>query len=432
MRWKYPDNNSWKKSKKNIWVTSKNVWGIECNIEFTANNNNYTFTFMRDPNYNWYLNKFAHSPVSKYTSNSTLSVDFDSNLIVGNHLHHTRKNQELNVQNSSMISVMSFNIWNLNPPYIERINKIVQLIKKHSPDIIGFQEVRISNIEYPGRGEGFGNRVGSQGEDLLKHLRDAGVIEGGYQYVFQPSHVDYPLGSSYDSNYVTMEGVMILSKFPIIRSEYFHLSRNFSDPVDAHQRLCLGAQVLLPDGTSIAVFSTHFSLSSTARQRNIVELADFAKNQFKAPHIIVGDFNTEPGTPEMLYLLHRHHENPNWGGIRPHYDDALEKYLFNLHIINSSSTDLDIDAATQDYWTFSTLTGSSDRKKRIDFIFFKDDNNINSSSNNTSTNLALQEFKVLDDGDNNKDDIHNNKNNKPSSDHRAILAIFELSCSKHK
>eukprot|EP01125_Pyxidicula_operculata_P000762 TRINITY_DN10691_c0_g1_i2.p1 TRINITY_DN10691_c0_g1~~TRINITY_DN10691_c0_g1_i2.p1 ORF type:complete len:156 (-),score=9.98 TRINITY_DN10691_c0_g1_i2:82-549(-) len=47
MRWKYPDNNSWKKSKKNIWVTSKNVWGIECNIEFTANNNNYTFTFMR-------------------------------------------------------------------------------------------------------------------------------------------------------------------------------------------------------------------------------------------------------------------------------------------------------------------------------------------------------------------------------------------------
>lgn len=45
----------------------------------------------------------------------------------------------------STMKVLSYNLWNFNKDYHERMNKIATFIKTSDPDIIGLQEVRISN-----------------------------------------------------------------------------------------------------------------------------------------------------------------------------------------------------------------------------------------------------------------------------------------------
>jgi len=87
------------------------------------------------------------------------------------------------------------------------------------------------------------------------------------------------------------EGVMVLSKWPILsKSQYFM----------SYQR-SIAQATLSVGGKSVNVFATHFSAPSNAsseRQVQANELVSFA-SQFSEPRIIAGDFNAQDGTAEI-------------------------------------------------------------------------------------------------------------------------------------
>jgi len=87
------------------------------------------------------------------------------------------------------------------------------------------------------------------------------------------------------------EGVMILSKWPIVSTSQYFMS--YQMPI-AQATLDVG-------GKYVNFFSTHFQWPSTAssdRQVEANELVSFA-SQFSEPRIIAGDFNAQDGTPEI-------------------------------------------------------------------------------------------------------------------------------------
>jgi len=220
---------------------------------------------------------------------------------------------------------------------------------------------------------------GIQIEDLATGLPN-------YQFVFQAAHTEFPYGFD-KMYYTTKEGVAIFSKYPIIRTSHLRLSRNFSDLQDAHHRVCLGAVIRTPLG-DISFFTTHFPLSAQARKRNIVELYEFVAT-YPQPAIIVGDFNTEPNTPEIQFLQGK----IELAGFKPNFKDAFDHLVKRMNLDNDEEK-LEIG------WTYTTLT--KEPKKRIDFIFY-------------SPTLEVVDFECDD----------NYVNEKViASDHRPILAVF--------
>jgi endonuclease/exonuclease/phosphatase family metal-dependent hydrolase len=88
-----------------------------------------------------------------------------------------------------------------------------------------------------------------------------------------------------------VEGVMILSKWPIVSTSQYFMS--YQMPI-AQATLNVG-------GKYVNFFSTHFqwpSTSSSQRQVEANELVSFASS-FSEPRIIAGDFNAQDGTPEI-------------------------------------------------------------------------------------------------------------------------------------
>lgn len=45
-----------------------------------------------------------------------------------------------------VLKVATYNIWNINPPYDERLGRIVEYIRSLQPDIIGLQEIRMYKV----------------------------------------------------------------------------------------------------------------------------------------------------------------------------------------------------------------------------------------------------------------------------------------------
>jgi len=51
------------------------------------------------------------------------------------------------------------------------------------------------------------------------------------------------------------EGVAIFTVYPILETSHIILTRNFSDPVDQHQRVCLRALIDTPSGNLTIIIS---------------------------------------------------------------------------------------------------------------------------------------------------------------------------------
>lgn len=184
--------------------------------------------------------------------------------------------------------------------------------------------------------------------------------------------------------FTTQEGVALMTRYPIIHTDFIQLTRNYSDSDDAHNRICLGAIIDTPAG-QISVFTTHFSLSANARKRNIVELYEFMLS-FPPPYILTGDLNTEPDSPEIHFLQ----GSLEWNGIRSNLKDAWNVVKDRMEL------------ADQTGWTYTTL--SEEPKKRIDYIFY-------------SPGLRLEGFNFNDE---------NQRDETIASDHRLITTSFYL------
>eukprot|EP01118_Nematostelium_gracile_P012760 TRINITY_DN4710_c0_g1_i1.p1 TRINITY_DN4710_c0_g1~~TRINITY_DN4710_c0_g1_i1.p1 ORF type:complete len:440 (-),score=93.77 TRINITY_DN4710_c0_g1_i1:64-1281(-) len=269
--------------------------------------------------------------------------------------------------NDEKFTLVTYNIWNLNSPWEKRLDLIALQLNRYAPDIIAFQEVR---FKYE-----LSTRIPSihQIEDLANKLK-------GYHYVFQPS-MTYINNGQY--NYIQEdEGLAIFSKFPIVKSEIRHFLRNFSDIQDEHQRAVLRTTVDIPKFGNVDIFTSHFSLSNSARRRNVVEFLHFAgisaKNQ-----IFVGDFNEEPNSEGVDFLTGK----LKIDGISGDFTDGWLKL---------KGEDI------RESWTYTTLDTSP--KKRIDFVLYRGDD------------LSMKDIEVIQNDD---DDIQ-------PSDHRGIFSTFIL------
>eukprot|EP00968_Pinguiococcus_pyrenoidosus_P002489 scaffold140_cov247-Pinguiococcus_pyrenoidosus.AAC.30 len=222
--------------------------------------------------------------------------------------------------------VMSYNIWNVNPPswhrskyerrkewYAKRMQHLARVVKDSDPDILGLQEVRLDETMLSLRGEALiqgGYPFGGSGVPERSQVALLAELLPSYQFYWQPA-----MTLATDSIGRQEEGLAIFSKFPIVSVRYEpHQSRAStamlwlqrdcslqplrfladrlmerrcryallpmfpSDPSDDHQRLLLVARIALPpvageegareEGAPprhVEVVVTHWSLSEAAR-----------------------------------------------------------------------------------------------------------------------------------------------------------------------
>lgn len=227
------------------------------------------------------------------------------------------------------LKVATFNIWNFNEPWEERLQMIGHHMATAQPDVIGWQEVRY-DISQP---------VRSQVEQLIEL-----PAFKGYQFVWERGMTYLNFHSR--NGWHVDEGVAIFSRFPITRADHRVLSRDMGDGNDReHQRVCLRARIRPPGSCCPLDFLvTHLTLSDPARDRAVVEIAEWVHafdddlnspstpfvfasypsseglstatttdddddddrdgdEDVNAAAVLVGDMNTEPGSRSMELLL---------------------------------------------------------------------------------------------------------------------------------
>lgn len=237
------------------------------------------------------------------------------------------------------LRVLTYNIWNYNvhplPPvpvctvaepttgYASRLLAITRMLRAADADIVALQEVRYDQL-----------RGGALGHAQIAHLSRLLPYD---QFVYQPAML-YRDG---DARTRVEEGLAVLSRFPIVAHDYRLLSRNRTNPLDSHQRICLHAAIATPLGR-LHVFVTHFPHPAEQQLRVAQEVLDYmadVRGADGAPQVLLGDLNTTPSAPAIA-LLSRHLRDA-WPEVHPH------------------------DAGA----TFSAL----DRvpQKRIDYVFYR-------------------------------------------------------------
>ena len=113
--------------------------------------------------------------------------------------------------------------------------------------------------------------------------------------------------------------------------------------------MILRALVKTPVGL-VNILTTHFSLSTSARRRNTLEVWDYVL-QLTEPVILLGDFNCEPDSETFKFFTGQIEIE----GKRGDFKDAWRE-------LNPNVDD-------KEGWTYNTLADSP--RKRIDFLFYR-------------------------------------------------------------
>jgi PKD repeat protein len=139
------------------------------------------------------------------------------------------------------------------------------------------------------------------------------------------------------------EGVMILSKWPIVSSAPYFMSYGYS----------IAEATLKVNGKLISFFATHFQYpkdASAERQVEANQLVAFA-SKFAEPRIIAGDLNAQVGTPEVDIILQDY-----FGG----WDSAVNKGVATAYPDNPPNLDTRTRRSRIDHVMFSkAATGVS-------------------------------------------------------------------------
>lgn len=200
-----------------------------------------------------------------------------------------------------------------------------------------------ANISYGGHGTDNIINLNRTTDWLVKLNPDAASLSeviGGYNDpALITSLMKQKTGLTWYSYYVPKypgcaEGVMILSKWPIVSSAQYFMS----------YQMPIAEATLDVNGKHVSFFATHFQWpkdASAERQVEANELVAFA-SKFSEPRIIGGDLNAQVGTPEVDTILQDY-----FGG----WDTAVDKGLATSYPDNPPS--------------LSTRT----RRSRIDHIF---------------------------------------------------------------
>lgn len=185
------------------------------------------------------------------------------------------------------LKVLTYNLHGLlddgNPPDWDPVRTawLVDVIENLDPDIVGFQEIL--------------QNVGSDGSDnQLRALAESLAARSGSPWEFRVamSHVSWDRFK---------EGVGILSKHPIQRSEEYLLTAK-----DVFHRKLLGARIATPLG-EIDFFTAHLAYRSEAESTRVAQVTQIrqvisSREEGAPPAIVVGDFNAGPGSRSVNLL----------------------------------------------------------------------------------------------------------------------------------
>lgn len=163
------------------------------------------------------------------------------------------------------IKILSYNIHHANPPSekgdVINLDTIAAIIKKTNADLVGLQEIDV-------------NLGRSKNVDQAKKLAE---LTGMYYYFSKGINLE-------KGEY----GTVILSKYPIIKSERFELP----SPVKSELRSLAVIEVKIK-GKTIKFANTHLDLNEENRLEQCAFILDKFKND-KALVVFVGDLNAEP------------------------------------------------------------------------------------------------------------------------------------------
>jgi endonuclease/exonuclease/phosphatase family metal-dependent hydrolase len=190
-------------------------------------------------------------------------------------------------------SAATLNIWNRSGPWEQRLRAIGAHMKSLAPDVIGLQEVvRLD----PGEGD---------------ELDQCDAIGGPLGY-----HSAY--GRSREQRWF---GNAVLSRWPITRSETIELPRGGTD----ERRCLLYAEIDAPFGL-LPFFVTHLNWKldeGHVRAEQVLLIArqvQLLSPPRAFPAVLVGDFNAEPGSDEIRYLVG---QTSLGSGRRVYFQDAF-------------------------------------------------------------------------------------------------------------
>lgn len=182
-----------------------------------------------------------------------------------------------------MIKVLSLNLCNYHN-FEERKSRIVNFIKKISPDIVAFQEVR-DDLRYNSIGD-------NQAKQINRYLN--------YPYLDFVETMNINQVKNMPNEPACTEGLAILSKLPILKTAKKILKKQ---PNDKFTRAIM--HVRLMSDKTIDILNVHFSPGMQFAKLHLEETLKFSR-ALGTNQVILGDFNMP--NPEIIKeMAHDYH-----------------------------------------------------------------------------------------------------------------------------
>jgi endonuclease/exonuclease/phosphatase family metal-dependent hydrolase len=246
-----------------------------------------------------------------YTSIMVATNEFLSKLEGDNmeKLEISFENEQTFMYDDTTLWAMSFNVWigGKNP---ERDERVVEMVRKYSPDTVGFQEVDSGWLSV--LNAGLGNEY-----DFVGEGRDGGS-KGEYNPIFYKKAIFTLLES----------GTRWLSSTPEVVSKVEESTLNRIYTYALLERKS--------DGSRIMVINTHFEhTSDKPREKQAEVLVKMLESVTEYPVILTGDFNCESSSIPFSKVVS--------GGVVNSFDLADDKINSTATFTNYGSANLTID-----------------------------------------------------------------------------------------
>lgn len=190
-------------------------------------------------------------------------------------------------QDAQQVRVMTYNIHHgATAKEVPSLPRIAELIRELDVDVVALQEVDRHWSER--------SAFADQTTELAEQLK--------MEVAFGPIY-DLPLEEK--GRQRRQYGLAILSRYPIVSSRNFELTRLTTVTSEPERKLLPGFPMVTIDigGTSLHVFNTHldYRADPKIRRQQVAEMLEIIA-RYDPPMILVGDFNALPDAEELRPL----------------------------------------------------------------------------------------------------------------------------------
>ncbi|XP_071510406.1 uncharacterized protein [Diadema antillarum] len=186
---------------------------------------------------------------------------------------------EMGGARSVSVTVGTYNLWNVMFNWDVRKHHIAEMIKASNIDFIGLQEVRADEVS---------TDHGRQRRTQVDELQE--LLLPDYKWSsFQGGHTVANPKDKKMVNEWQIEGLALLSKYPILRSEMQELTHH--SRTDRVKRKVLHA-TLMVQGVEVFVSVVHLSYDKWQQCNNVAEIMAYIRDKKPKYSLILGDFNT--------------------------------------------------------------------------------------------------------------------------------------------